>query len=379
MPDVSAEPTIAPVLETESAEEAPQFDTPRIAPSAEWRFPLSPAQLLGAAGLLLIALVPIPFGNFGFYVGAYALVYAMVGLSVTVVTGYSGQISLMPYSFAGIGAVVTGLAMASWGWPFWLTVPLAAAATVPISILVGMIAVRLKGLYLAIATLTIAAMLGETFFTWSAATNGAEGWLVNRPALVAGDKGFYLVCLVVALLLVWMIEGLRTSKLGRAMLAVRDNEKEAQALGINVMQAKLSAFVIGGIMAGIGGAFLAILLRSVVADPVFTSPLTDATSILLLSLVVVGGVDRAWGAFFGAIVFVVQSQVFQGAQFFFAFVGIYSALLLITFLLFRPGGLLQIGRLQLQLIKERPVLGTAIVLGILGLNFGIAYLFVSLG
>src|SRR5207302_7826556 len=133
-----------------------------------------------------------------------------------------------------------------------------------------------------------------------------------------------------------------------------------------------ASFVIGGMMAGVGGAFLAVLLQSVVAAPVFQSPLTDATSILLVTLVVVGGIDRAWGAFFGAIVFVVQSQVFQGAQFFFAFVGIYSALLLITFLLLRPGGLLQIASLQLEEIKRRPLRGSLQVAAILAVNFGIA-------
>src|SRR5437763_13819446 len=118
--------------------------------------------------------------------------------------------------------------------------------------------------------------------------------------------------MAVALFLLWMIECLRTSKLGRAMLAVRDNEREAQALGINVMQTKLASFVIGGMMAGIGGAFLAVLLQGVVAAPGFQSPLTDATSILLVTHAVVGGDDRAWGARFGAIVFVVQSQACQG-------------------------------------------------------------------
>lgn len=270
--------------------------------------------------------------------------------------------------------------MASWGWPFWLCIPLAAIATVPVSIIAGAIAVRLKGLYLAIATLTIGAMLGETFFSWSSLRNGDIGWSLTRPTPFQSDPTFYVLCLVVALILVFMIEGLRTSKLGRAMLAVRDNEREAQALGINVMQTKLAAFVIGGMLAGVGGAFLALLLQLVGGQGavVFQSPQVDATSILLVTLVVVGGIDRAWGAFFGAIVFVVQQQVFNGAQFFFAFVGIYSALLLITFLLFRPGGLLQIGKLQIGLIKERPVFGSLVVGGILALNLGLAWLFVKL-
>src|SRR5207237_4270797 len=141
----------------------PRFDTPSVAPTTEWAFPISRIQLLALAGLAVIALIPIPFGSFGFFVGAYALVYAMVGLSVTVVTGYAGLISLMPYSFAGVGALMTGVAMASWGWPFWLAAPFAAACTVPVSVVAGAIAVRLRGLYLAIATLAIASMLGETF------------------------------------------------------------------------------------------------------------------------------------------------------------------------------------------------------------------------
>jgi branched-chain amino acid transport system permease protein len=261
-----------------------------------------------------------------------------------------------------------------------LAVPLAALATVPVSIIAGAISVRLKGLYLAIATLTIAAMLGETFFNYSPVLGGNAGWTLSRPAPFVGDRTFYLLCLIAALLLVVMAEGLRTSKLGRAMLATRDNEREAQALGINVMQTKMAAFVIGGMMAGVGGAFLAMLLQNVggLGATVFTSPQTDATSIALVTLVVLGGIDRAWGAFFGGLVFVLTDQVFQGAQFFFAFVGLYSATLLIVFLMFRPGGLLQIGKLQIELIRERPVFGSVVAFGILGLNLGVAYAFLRL-
>jgi branched-chain amino acid transport system permease protein len=185
--------------------------------------------------------------------------------------------------------------------------------------------------------------------------------------------------LVVVLFLVMMLESLRSSRVGRAMLAVRDNEREAQALGINVYQTKFAAVIIGGMLAGVGGAFLAELLGTVVATPVFQSPLSDATSIFLVSLVVVGGVDRAWGAFFGAIIIAVQQQVFQGSEFLFPFIGIYSALLLITLMMFRPGGLLQVGKIQLELIKRRPLLGTAMVIGILAVNLGGAYLIVKAG
>src|SRR5207302_127575 len=186
---------------------------------------LTSAELAGLAGLGAIALLPIPFGSFGFFVGQYALIYAILGLSVVVVTGYAGLVSLMTYSFAG----------------------------------------------------------------------------------------------------------LRSGRVGRALLAVRTNEREAQALGINVYKTKLTAFLTSGVLGGIGGALLALLLTSVTRSA-FQSPLVEATSILLVTVVVVGGIDRALGAFLGAVALVVQQQVFQGARFFFAYFGIYSAALLVLFL-----------------------------------------------
>jgi ABC-type branched-subunit amino acid transport system permease subunit len=374
--------TTTEVLDIEEHIEADPPPPPETAPPAvrrrRWR--PSRSQWLGVLALALLSATPIPFGDFGYFVGQYAAIYAILGLSVIVVTGYAGLISLMPYSFAGIGAVTAGAAMASWGWPFWLAIFVAALATVPVSILVGISSVRLKGLYLAIATLTFANVLGETFFQWDKATGGQSGWLVERPVVgpidFSSDLSFYVLCLGAVFLLLWMVEGLRTSRLGRAMLAVRGNELEAQALGINVYKTKLVAFVLGGMLAGVGGAFLAELLLSV-TPTAFQSPVVESTSLILITLVAIGGLDRALGAFFGAVALVVQQQVFQGAEFFFAFVGIYAAIVLVAFLLFRPGGLIQVGKIQLDLIRRRPVLGIAIAAGILIVNIGVAWIFVA--
>ena len=339
-----------------------------------------------AAGFAVIAALPLLFPDTGprdfvLFVGQYALVYAMVGLSVVVITGYAGLISLMPYSFAGIGAIVTGLAMASWGWPFWLAAPLAAVATVPVSVLVGVASARLKGLYLAIATLTLADALGETFFKWEDVTGPGGGWLIARPTLgpigFASELSFYLLCIAAVALLIWMVEGLRTSRLGRAMVAVRDNEQEAQAVGINVYKTKLVALTIGGMVAGVGGAFLAELLLTPSASA-FRAPQVHIYSLLIVTLVAVGGIDRALGAFFGALVFVVQQQVFAAASFFFAFVSIYSALVLIVLLKFRPGGLVEIGRRQLEVIRRRPAFGIGVAAAVIGANVALAWLFIAL-
>ena len=161
------------------------------------------------------------------------------------------------------------------------------------------------------------------------------------------------------------------------MHAVRDNELEAQALGINTYRTKLVALLLGGALAGLGGAFLAVLL--VASSPsAFWSPTVHATSILIVALVAIGGMDRAVGALFGALVLVVQQQVFQGAEFFFAFVGIYSALLLILLLRYRPGGLVEIGRRQLAVIRERPAVGIGVTAGVVAANIGVAWLFLEL-
>jgi branched-chain amino acid transport system permease protein len=338
-------------------------------------------RLLPLLPLALLALLPVPFGDFGYFLGAFALVYAMIGLSVVVVSGYAGLISLMPYSFAGIGAVTAGVAVASWGWPFWLAVPLAALATVPVSLLVGIASVRLKGLYLAMATLTFANALGETVFRSDVISGGVAGWAVPRPSVgpisLASDGAFYVVCLLVVAALLWMADGLRTSRVGRTMTAVRDNETEAKALGINTYKTKLVALLLGGALAGIGGAFLVALLGSTTGTP-FRSPVAEINSFLLVTTVAIGGIDRPAGAFIGAICLVVQQQVFGGAVFFTAFLGIYTAILLIVILRLRPGGLVEIARLQAQLIRRRPVLGIVIATTLIAVHVGVAILFVRL-
>lgn len=342
---------------------------------------VTPRHLVAVAGLVAVALLPLPFGDYGFFLGAYAAVYAMIGLSVVVVTGYAGLISLMPYTFAGLGAMTTGFAVASWGWPFWLAIPLAALATVPVALLVGMASVRLRGLYLALATLTLANALGETLFRSEAVTGGGAGWVVPKP--VAGpldfssDAAFYLLCLAMLVVLLWMAEGLRTSRLGRAMAAVRTNEVEAQALGINPYKTKLVALLVGSMMAGVGGAFLAALLVNVTGTP-FRSPVTELTSSLLVTAVAIGGIDRPLGAFVGALALVAQTQVFATAEFFQVFLGIYTGVVLIILIRMNPDGLVGLAKRLRALIKKRPGFGWAVTSGLVLGNVGACYLIVRL-
>jgi branched-chain amino acid transport system permease protein len=182
----------------------------------------------------------------------------------------------------------------------------------------------------------------------------------------------------VALVLVWMVHGLKKSRAGRAMLAVRDNEREAQALGINAVKTKLTALVIGGAIAGIGGAFYLALLKSP-APAGFQSPYVDISSVLLVVWAVIGGIESSFGAFLGATALIAQQQIFAGAEKLFVFVGVYAATVLVVFLIFRPGGLVQVVKIQAERIRTDPLRQIPIAVVGLGLNVLIGYLIVKYG
>lgn len=345
------------------------------------RLPRLARRQIATSGVLLgLGLIPFAFGNQGTFLGAYIAVWAMLELSIVVITGYAGLISLMPMSFVGVGTFTAGVATSLWGWPFWLALPLSALATVPFSIGVGAASIRLKGLYLAIATLTFSNAMGETVFKWGPFTGGQAGHAVERPAFgpidFTSDEGFYVASMLTALALVWAVHGLKNSRPGRAMLAVRDNEREAQALGINATKAKLTALVIGGAIAGIGGAFYGALLLRPAPGP-FQSPYVEITSLLLVVWAVIGGIDSAAGAFLGATALIVQQQVFQGAEKLFAYIGVYAAVTAVAFLLLRPGGIMQVIKIQGDRIRENPARNIPITIVLFGSQIFFIWLIVK--
>jgi branched-chain amino acid transport system permease protein len=243
--------------------------------------------------------------------------------------------------------------------------------------------VRLKGLYLAIATLAFASALGETLFKWGAFTGGQSGHSVAGklefgPIDFSGEFAFYFLAMGVALVLVWMVHGLKKSRVGRAMLAVRDNEREAQALGINPVKTKLNAQVNGGAIAGVGGAFYLALLKSP-APAGFQSPYVDVSSVLLVIWAVIGGIESAFGAFLGATALIAQQQIFQGADKLFFFIGLYAAVVLVVFLIARPGGLVQVVKIQRDRIRTDPVRQIPLTVVAIGVNVLIAWLAIHFG
>jgi branched-chain amino acid transport system permease protein len=266
------------------------------------RLPLAPAvgrRALPLAVLGGVALVALTTLGSGYRDGVTtSLVMMMLALSVVVVTGFVGQISLMQMAFAGLAAFAVSKFADDLGVPFPIPIILGAVAVVPVGVLIGLSALRVRGISLAVVTLGAAVAISSFIFGNVGWTGGADGSHVPSPTLfgwsidaVAHPVRFGIFALLVALALIAGVMNIRMSSFGRRMLAVRSNERAAAAAGINVSMTKLQGFALSAFIAGIGGGVLAYQLGAVA----FTR-FVPLASISLLALAYIGGVATVYGA-----------------------------------------------------------------------------------
>ncbi|MBI2169690.1 MAG: ABC transporter permease [Actinobacteria bacterium] len=261
------------------------------------------------AGFAVVALAVSLVSGFWAFVTARTLVYALLGLSLVVLTGWSGQVSLMPGTFAGVGACLSWVLSERLGYPFGLVLPLAALATVPLCALAGFVALRLRPLYLAVATIALAGLFEETLFRQDWFANGGRPMTVARPGFLEGDHAFALATVAVVALLFAFTALLARSRTGRALWMVRDNPQAAAAAGVNPLKYRLAAFGLSAFYAGMAGVLFAYLLET------FSSA---AFGFLILSLAafglaVVGGIRSPLGPAIGAFGFVFLTEVFRSS------------------------------------------------------------------
>jgi sulfate-transporting ATPase len=272
-----------------------------------------------------------------------AMSYALVALSLVILTGWVGQISLAQASFVGIGAFVTGVLVRA-GLPFPLTLPAVGFISAMIAALLGLVALRVRGLYLAVATLIFAWMTQLYLFAqpWLVGLGGSSS--IQTKAL--GTSGtfpyldftqrttFYFVMLAVVSAAMLGAANLRRSKTGRAWFAVKGSEVAAASLGIPVMAYKLLAFAVAGFMAGVAGNLL--MTHNQVAS---ASQFGPQVSLLFLAIAVVGGLDSIGGALAAGTVFALLGQLFYKVSALAGLLDIVSSLLLAVVLLSFPAGL----------------------------------------
>jgi branched-chain amino acid transport system permease protein len=251
------------------------------------------ALLVGVAALPL--LIPA-------YVGDVSLVfiYGLCGLSLMVLAGYTGLVSLGHAAFLGIGSYAHVYVTQDLGLPWLAGVIAATAITAAAGVIVGVPALRMTGVYLTIATLAFALIIQEVFARWDAVTGGLKGKAVSKPVIFgipfASDNAFYFLCLVVLMGGLWLTANLLRSPTGRAWVAIRDSEIAAQSMGVNLAVYKTMAFAYSAGLMGIAGALFAHKIGFLAQD-IFSVLL----SIQFLLMVVVGGLGSLHGAIFGAV------------------------------------------------------------------------------
>ncbi|WP_345750848.1 branched-chain amino acid ABC transporter permease/ATP-binding protein [Microbacterium rhizophilus] len=274
------------------------------------------------------------------------LVAAIVLLSLVVVTGYAGQLSLASFGLAGVAALVSAQLVASLGWSFLPAAIVGVLATAPVGVLVGLPAVRTRGTALAVVTLGLAVALQALVFDNGAITNGISGLNVGNPTIFGLDisaiffpRRYAVFTIIVFVLTALAVLNLRRSAVGRRLVAVRGNERAAASIGISVPRTKLYAFVVSGMIAGIGGVLIA-FTNLVVALGNPGGRFDPSYSITAIAQSTVGGVGYVGGAIAGtamepgAVVHQVMSFITQGSWF-----NLIGGLLLLVTVVTAPSGI----------------------------------------
>jgi ABC-type branched-subunit amino acid transport system permease subunit len=226
---------------------------------------------LGIAVLIaVVAILPAAESDFQRGLDSDAVIIGLLVLSVVVLTGFVGQVSFCQYSFAAMGAFTVGALMDGHGWSFWLAMPAGVAVAVLAGVLVGIPALRLSGLLLAVLTVAVALFTDRFLLvtgTWEGFSGGAVPWHPQRPSLLgaplSGSYAYYLFSLAAFCLAILVVWNLRTGKVGRVLRAVRDSELAAATVGLDVTAWKLAAFGLSAGLAGLAGALLAVRIGSV--------------------------------------------------------------------------------------------------------------------
>ncbi len=252
-------------------------------------------------GLLAVLVLVLPLLLDEYYVGetAWVFIYGICGVSLMVLVGYTGLVSLGHAAFLGIGAYAHAFFIMH-GMPWIVAMLLAVAITTACGLIVGLPALRMTGIYLTIATLAFAVIIQEVFSRWESVTHGFAGMKVDKPVIFgvefATDRSFYYLCLFFLVVVLWGTRNLLRSPTGRAWVAMRDSEIAAQSMGVHLAIYKSIAFAYSAGVMGLAGALFAHKIAFLAPD-IFTILL----SIQFLLLVIVGGLGSLHGAVFGAI------------------------------------------------------------------------------
>lgn len=306
------------------------------------------ATALGAVALVVLVLLTFNVEDYGLSQLSQVALTMVALLGLNLLVGYGGQTSLGHGAFYAIGAYTTAILVTRVDMPHLWTLPVAAVLTFAVGVVFGIPSVRLRGFSLALVTLALAIALPQLLKHFDGLTGGQLGITVARPDLpgsLTADQFVYLVTIVVGFLVLLGVRNLAASRTGLAMVATRDNEAAAGAMGVSVASTRVVMFALSAGLTGLAGA-LSVLLTGYVSPDNFGLQL----SINLVAGIVLGGLGTVWGALIGAVYItympVYATDISQSAP------GIVNGLIIIVFMLFLPNGV--VGLLRPVVRRLRP-------------------------
>lgn len=291
-------------------------------------------RLLLWVSLLILFVLPPLLDTYFLYLLTLFASYVIAAAGLHLLMGLTGQISLAQAAFVGIGAYGTTLLMARAALPFWISLPLAAGVAALISLVIGLPALRVKGHYLALATLGFGQIIQLVFLHWDRLTNGPRGLQVPRPALggyALSEVALAYLTLGVTVLLLLAAWNLGRTKTGRALMAIRDNDLVAQAMGVNLAGYKLLAFALSAAYAAVSGGLYGTLVG-------FIDPLgfTLWESVQFLTMLVLGGMGSLSGAVIGAVLLSALPELLRWLK---EYKELFFSLILLGCFVFMPHGI----------------------------------------
>ncbi len=266
-------------------------------------------------------------------------VNAILVISLGLILGMSGQLSLAQIGFFGIGAYTSGLLACRLGLSFWIGLPVGTVFAGAAGFLIGYPSLRLRGHYLAITTLAFMMILYQIFLNWVSLTRGAM-CLVGVPSPsffgieFTSRTPFYYLMLVMSTVIIWIALRISNSRVGRALRAIRDDDTAAQSLGINAHYYKVRIFTIGAAMAGAAGTFFAHFMGSVAPESFSLHPTLN-----ILLMAIIGGLGSIFGSILGAFVFTILPEYLR---MFAQYRLLINGIIVIIIISFFPGGLVEI-------------------------------------
>ena len=295
----------------------------------------TPAKIVAAA-LALIALIVLPHLTTGYvvYLANLMLVYIILALGLNILIGETGQFGLAHVAFYGIGIYTTAILTSRFGVPFPLAVIGGMLLAGAIGFLLGAISFRMRDIYLALSTFAFGEAMQWVFKSWDAVTNGPNGMRIPQASIfgfrITNDHDAYYLVLAVAIFTVLVTILLMQSRLGRAFRAVRESEPAALALGVNVRRTKVIAFTLSAVYAGLAGGVFASFSSFIHPDS-----LGFTTTILVLTMIVVGGLGSIAGAVMGALILGLIQELLRQAP---SYQEIIYGVILILFMMYAPKG-----------------------------------------